>query len=104
MHMQCKDVENKFIPFIDEELDYKELKAFLEHIRQCENCYEEYDFYYTMIMGMRYLENDNSKAEFTIDSERQLDEAEHYILQYKILRGEKILLLIAICAGLVLLL
>lgn len=102
--MQCKDVQSKFIPFINNELEYKELKEFLEHIRQCENCHEEYDFYYTMIMGMRYLENDNNKTEFQIDSEQQLNEAEHYILQYKILQGEKIVLLIAICIGIVLIL
>lgn len=66
--MQCKDVQSKFIPFIDDELNYKELKEFLEHIRQCKNCYEEYDFYYTMITGMRYLESDNNKTELKIDS------------------------------------
>lgn len=102
--MQCKDVQSKFIPFINDELSYKELKEFLEHIRQCKNCLEDYDFYYTMIIGMRYLDSDNSKAEIEIDSKQQLNDAEHYLVQYKILQGEKILLLIAICIGLVLLL
>ena len=33
--MQCKDVQNKFIPFINDELNQKELKEFLGHIHQC---------------------------------------------------------------------
>lgn len=102
--MQCKDVQSKFIPFINDELSYKELKEFLEHIRQCKNCHEDYDFYYTMIIGMRYLDSDNSKTEIEMDSEQLLDDAERYLVQYNILKGEKILLLIVICIMLVLLL
>jgi len=102
--MQCKDIQSKFIPFINEELGYKELKEFTGHIRQCKDCREEYDIYYAMIIGMRYLESDNNKTEFKIDPEQQLKEAEDYIFQYKILQCEKILLLVVLCIGVVLLL
>lgn len=102
--MQCKDVQGRFIPFINNELKQKELKEFLEHLRQCKDCHEEYDIYYTMIMGMRYLESDNNKTEFKIDSEQKLKEAEDYIFQCRILRIEKIVLLVLLCIGLVLLL
>ena len=78
--MQCKDVQNKFIPFINDELNQKELKEFLGHIHQCKNCYEEYDIYYTMIMGMRYLESDNNKTELKIDSGQKIREVEDYLL------------------------
>lgn len=97
--MQCKDVQNKFIPFINDELNQKELKEFLGHIHQCKNCYEEYDIYYTMIMGMRYLESDNNKTELKIDSGQKIREVEDYLLQYKILQCEKIILLVVLCIG-----
>ncbi|MFG6329244.1 MAG: zf-HC2 domain-containing protein [Lachnospiraceae bacterium] len=102
--MQCKEVQGKFIPFINDELNHKELKEFLAHIRQCKDCQEEYDIYYTMIMGMRYLESDNNKTELEIDSEQRIREAEDYLLQYKILQAEKIILFVVLCIGLVLLL
>jgi len=102
--MQCKEVHGKFIPFINDELNHKELKEFLAHIRQCKDCQEEYDIYYTMIMGMRYLESDNNKTELEIDSEQRIREAEDYLLQYKILQAEKIILFVVLCIGLVLLL
>lgn len=102
--MQCKEVQNKFIPFINNELNQKELKEFTRHIRQCKDCHEEYDIYYTMIMGMRYLESDNNKTELKIDSEQKIKETEEYLLQYKIFQGEKIILFIVLCIGLVFLL
>ena len=102
--MQCKDVQNKFIPFINDELNQKELKEFLAHIRQCKDCQEEYDIYYTMIMGMRYLESDNNITELEINSEQRIREAEDYLFQYKILQAEKIILFVVLCIGLVLLL
>lgn len=102
--MQCKEVQSKFIPFINDELNHKELKEFLAHIHQCKDCQEEYDIYYIMIMGMRYLESDNSKTELEIDSEQRIREAEDYLLQYKILQAEKIILFVVLCIGLVLLL
>ncbi len=57
-----------------------------------------------MIMGMRYLESDNNKTELKIDSGQKIREVEDYLLQYKILQCEKIILLVVLCIGLVLLL
>ena len=102
--MQCKEAQSKFIQFINDELNQKELKEFLGHIHQCKDCHEEYGIYYTMIMGMRYLESDNNKTELEIDSEQRIREAEEYLLQYKILQCEKIILFVLLCIGLVLLL
>ena len=56
-----------------------------------------------MIMGMRYLESDNSKTEFKIDSEQKLKSAEDYLIKYRILYAEKIILFIVICIGAIIL-
>ena len=101
--MKCKEVQSKYIPFIDDQLSIHELEEFLKHLRSCKNCREEYDIYYTMIMGMRYLESDSSKTKFTIDSEQKLKSAEDYLIKYRILYAEKILIFIVICIGAIIL-
>ncbi len=99
-NVRCKDVQAKFMPFIDGKLDAKELEKFTRHVRGCRECREEYDIYYSMIMGMRYLESDGL-GEFKIDAEQQLKEAEDYLLKYKILQAEKMVLLVIFLAGVI---
>ena len=51
--MECKEIQKLFIPFIDDKLSVSDLAAFLDHMDTCKECREEYDIYYTVIMGMR---------------------------------------------------
>lgn len=97
--MDCKEVQKKYIPFIDDLLNVKDLEAFLEHMNQCRDCREEYDVYYTMIMGMRYLEEDNFKGTDWVDSEKKLEYALDYLRKYRFLRLEKMVLLVILCVG-----
>lgn len=101
--MNCREVQNHFIPFIDDQLSIPDLEAFLKHMESCENCREEYDVYYTMIMGMRYLDSDSTK-ELQIDSEQKLHSAQDYLWKYKIVYVEKILFLVMLCIGALILL
>lgn len=101
--MKCREVQKRLIPFIDDQLSVHELDAFLQHMDSCENCREEYDVYYTMLMGMRYLEND-SAGELKMDSEKKLRAAEDALLKYKIVFAVKIILLVIIFIGAMLLL
>ena len=39
--MTCKEAEQLVMPYINKELDDKELRAFLSHIHGCQACYEE---------------------------------------------------------------
>ncbi len=102
--MDCREVQKKFIPFIDDELNVTELYKFLKHLRECEECREEYNIYYTMIMGMRYLESDNNKTEFKINSDQKLRYAQDYLIKYRIIFIEKVVLFIVLCIGAILLL
>ncbi len=102
--MDCRDIQKMFIPFINEELSIKDLGKFLEHIDRCRDCREEYDIYYTMIMGMRYLESENNKTEFKINSEQKLREAEEHILKHKLFQIGKVVLLIIICVAVIIVL
>ncbi len=101
--MECKDVQQKFIPFIDDQLCIRDLDAFLQHISECEECREEYDVYYTMIMGMRYLDEEETGTQFKIDSGQKLRSAADYLMKYRILLVEKLLLFGVICIGVILL-
>jgi len=53
--MQCKEVQSKFIPFINDELNHKELKEFLAHIRQCIREAEDYLFQYKILQAEKII-------------------------------------------------
>ena len=55
--MTCKDVE-KLIPiFIKDELTYRELEQFIDHIENCPNCKEEMSIQFLVTEGMVRLED-----------------------------------------------
>ena len=95
--MDCKEIQKKYIPFIDNELGRRELDAFLRHLNECQDCREEYDIYYTMIMGMRYLEEESEKN--WIDSEERLQSAQEYLTRCRIKYWGKIGILAVLCIG-----
>lgn len=70
--MTCKQVQKRIIDFINDDMDVKELGTFIEHLESCDECKEEYDVYYTLIMGMRILDSDNLKGKTKIDSQEKI--------------------------------
>ena len=102
--MECKEIQKLFIPFIDDKLSVSDLAAFLDHMDTCKECREEYDIYYTVIMGMRYLDERQNISEVKLDSEQKLHSAADYLLKYRILLLEKYILLAVLCIGVILLL
>ena len=55
--MTCKDVE-KLIPiFIKDELNYRELEQFIDHIENCPSCKEEMSIQFLVTEGMARLED-----------------------------------------------
>ena len=102
--MECKEIQKLFIPFIDDKLSVSDLAAFLDHMDTCKECREEYDIYYTVIMGMRYLDERQNISEFKLDSDQKVHSAAVYLLKYRILLLEKYILLAVLCIGVILLL
>ena len=100
--MTCKQVQKKIIDFINDDMDVKELGTFIEHLGSCDECKEEYDVYYTLIMGMRILDSDNLKGKTKIDSQEKINSAKSYLFKWRIVLLEKILLFIFICIGIIL--
>ena len=54
--MTCLEVQSKIIAYIDHNLEKDEKIDFLRHIKNCEDCKDELNIYYTMIEGMRQLD------------------------------------------------
>lgn len=54
--MECKEAEKLIGKFIDDEMEYKEIIQFMEHIRECENCKEELAIQFLVSEGMANLE------------------------------------------------
>lgn len=54
--MTCLEAQSKIIAYIDHNLERDEKADFLTHIKNCEDCKDELNIYYTMIEGMRQLD------------------------------------------------
>jgi len=55
--MTCLEAQSKIIAYIDYNLEKDQKTEFLKHIQCCENCKDELNIYYTMLEGMRQLDN-----------------------------------------------
>lgn len=78
--VQCKEAIRLITPFIEKEIPQEKLRFFLEHIRNCKECREELELYYTIHKYIESSDRDwfftyNFKAEF----EKELKEANHYV-------------------------
>lgn len=54
--MTCLEAQSKIIAYIDHNMERDEKADFLTHIKNCEDCKDELNIYYTMIEGMRQLD------------------------------------------------
>ena len=54
--MDCKEIQKMIPRFIQDDLENREIKAFVEHISQCEECREELDIQYLVTEGIQRLE------------------------------------------------
>lgn len=66
--MDCKEFERLIPGFIKQEMDFKTLKKFKEHLDICENCKEELVIQFLVIEGMARLEEGNA-----FDLQKELD-------------------------------
>ena len=71
--MDCKNVE-RWIPFyLNEELNERDTREFLNHIKSCESCYQEMEIIYMASAGLERLESGSS-----IDINKEM----HRIMQH----------------------
>lgn len=71
--MTCLEAQSKIIAYIDYKLEKEEKTDFLRHIKCCENCHEELNIYYTMLEGMRQLDNNLPLSkDFSVELEERM--------------------------------
>lgn len=72
--MTCLEVQSKIIAYIDNKLERDEKQDFLKHIQSCDDCKDELNIYYTMIEGMRQLdENMPLSRDFTAELNNRME-------------------------------
>lgn len=60
--MKCEEVLTKIDAYISDEMSYKEMEEFLDHIKDCPDCYDELETYYTISIGTKYLEEEKLES------------------------------------------
>lgn len=60
--MNCQNAQSMVLNFINNKLDKEETKAFIEHVRDCKDCWEELEIYYVMLVGLKQLDGGEELA------------------------------------------
>ncbi|NCB91326.1 MAG: zf-HC2 domain-containing protein [Clostridia bacterium] len=86
--MKCEEALMKIDDYINDSLSFKETEEFLEHVRGCPECYDELEIYFTIYMGMKYLEEEKLET-YNIPQMLKNDmmEKERAIRRRKLLAG-----------------
>lgn len=60
--MKCEQAKQMMDMYINDQLSAKELTAFLEHIKECPECYDELETLFTITVGIKYLEEEHHES------------------------------------------
>ncbi len=98
--MTCLEAQSKIIAYIENNLERTSKQEFLRHVRECKDCKEELNIYYTMIEGMRQLdENDILAANFNEALDERINQELNAMRKKKmVIRNSVLLLFIGICS------
>lgn len=55
--MNCLEAQSKIIAYIDDKLEDQELKSFILHMQSCEDCMEELELHYILIVGSKQMDD-----------------------------------------------
>ncbi len=88
--MTCFEAQSLITPFINETLEDDKLGQFLDHINTCDSCRDDLEVYFTLLNGMKQLdENKNIANNFHIDLDGFLHKQEDKIIQHKMQKIKK---------------
>ncbi|MGN0437967.1 MAG: anti-sigma factor family protein [Lachnospiraceae bacterium] len=96
--MTCLEAQSKIIAYIENKLEKTDKLDFLVHVKNCKECKEELNIYYTMIEGMRQLdENETLSKNFELDLEKRMNqELESNRKKKGAVRGSVLLLVVVL--------
>lgn len=91
--MNCLTAQSLIIKYVNDELSGIELESFLNHIDECDDCFEELKIYYILSKGMQQLDDDMViNYNFHQQFEESLDEARHQIVKTNMNKLKKIII------------
>ena len=94
--MNCLEAQSKIVAFVEDKLEGGELLEFVRHVRGCENCAEELEIYYTLLVGMKQLDEDQElSTDFKTQMEEKLNIEYKHIQNRRKLTGSTIVIIIA---------
>lgn len=76
--MDCREFERLIPEFINQEMDFRIMKLFREHLDKCDSCREELVIQFLVTEGMARLEEGNA-FDLQKELDRRLDEAQHKV-------------------------
>ncbi|WP_167956276.1 anti-sigma factor family protein [Anaerosporobacter faecicola] len=96
--MTCKEAQGLIMPYINDKLDVDQLEEFLTHIEQCSDCKEELEVYFTLLTGMKQLDEDkNLSGNLHVDFEKSLHKSEERIRKTRLNYVRKRMIYVMIC-------
>ena len=96
--MNCLEAQSKIVAFIEDKLDNGEKLEFIRHIRSCNNCAEELEIYYTLLVGMKQLDDDIvPTTSYKDQMEEKLNSEYKHLQNRRKLTGSTVILIIAAC-------
>ena len=82
--MTCLEAQSNIMAFIEKKLPDDVIPGFVKHMRYCKNCREELEIYYTLIVGMHQVDNNQELSQnFAKDLENELNRLEHNVKKAK---------------------
>lgn len=84
--MICKEIENMIPSFLADDLDTDDLREFMEHVDNCDECMEELSIQFLVLEGLARLETGNV-FDLQNEFEIRLDEAAHNLKRREGMRG-----------------
>ncbi len=84
--MICKEIENMIPSFLADDLDTDDLREFMEHVDNCDECMEELSIQFLVLEGLARLETGNV-FDLQNELEIRLDETAHNLKRREGMRG-----------------
>lgn len=82
--MTCLEAQSNIMAFIDRKLPEDQVSDFVRHMRYCKNCAEELEIYYTLIIGIRQVDNNEELSQnFKQELDDELNRLEHKVKKAK---------------------
>lgn len=96
--MTCKEAQGLIMPYINDKLDVDQLEEFIEHVENCSDCKEELEVYFTLLTGMKQLDEDkNLSGDLHIDFVKSLHKSEERIRRARLNYVRKRMIYVIIC-------